>query len=387
MPLQTKTQAQALTDITTQYAANMTIATGEVFSPDLPSGDPALALFKSWILAIFDFLQAIAVQIYLYARAATCNGVDLDSWVGDYGVIRESATFAQGYVQFNAGTVKSSNILVKPGVVIQTLNTVVQYQVIPDTNNTAWSVSQNAYILPAGSLTINPTVQALTAGSSNNVQAAQLAQLASSVPGIAFVTNTAPIQNGKDQETDPELRARFKLEIAAPRATGSLIAVQAAVASVQPGLNISLVENTVLNGNPIDLLVVVDDGSGATPSGTWNNISAAVEPIRGAGIKIVIVAATALLASVAMNIRIGPNGVTGNVELNVLNALLDYINSLPIGAELYWGELYAIAFNADPNVIGVEPGSVLLQGVQADLTCSITQVIRSNNTLVALGTY
>jgi uncharacterized phage protein gp47/JayE len=387
MPLQTKTEAQTLTDTTTVYANQMTIATGQTFSPNLPSGDPALALFQAVLQAMFMFLQAVALQLYYFSKAATSYGPDLDSWMADYGLTREQATYADGAVQFNAGTVKTSNILIAPGVVVQTLNTLIQYQVIADTTNTAWNSTKNAYILPAGSLSINVTMQALTAGSVSNVQAGQLNQLATSVPGIAFVTNLAVIENGDDGETDPEFRARFKLEISAPAATGSLTAVLAAVADVQQGLNVSLVENTTYNGAPVDLLVVIDDGSGATPSGTLNAVAAAIAPIRGAGINVVVVAATALLTTAALNIRIATGAQTQTVSANVVNAILDYINSLAIGAEMYLSDLTTVAKAADSNVISIQPGSALLQGNSADLTCSTTQVIRSNNTLINCGVY
>lgn len=390
MPLQTKTYEQALSDIVTTWAALLL----PNLNPNLPSGDPLLAIFQAHVLCGIMFLQSQAVAVSNLTNIATCNGVDLDNKLADWGFPRQAAVQAEGSVQFSVRTVSTASILIPVGTIIQTADASIQYQVIADTNQAAWSVAQNAYILPPRQLSLNATVQALSAGTASNVQAGALNQLVSSVTGISFVTNLAGIQNGADPELDMAYRNRFKLFINSVNARTTPTGILSAAYGINGVVAVSLLENQDRYGNSLPGygVVVIDDGSGSPPSSLINAVSAAIAatnaPVRGFTIQILVIGPTLSQVSVALNIRINPAALSpSTVLLNVENAVIDYVNSLEIGQELYLENISYFARGADPNVIAVQPGSVKINGSAADFTATSQTVIRTNNTMVTIGTY
>jgi phage-related baseplate assembly protein len=377
-----KTLQQFISDSVAAWAAELGL------SPNLVSGDPLLAIMQGKALGGDIFLQSIAQQILEFARASTAKGVDLDSWMNDFDFGRLLPTSANGTVTFSLSQVQPQNVLIPAGVVIQTIGGAIKYQTIADTTRSGWSAAQQGYIITAGSLQVNATVQALSTGSASNLQAGQLNQFSSPIPSVATVTNTSPILNGLDAESDVAFRQRFILWINS-RSLATKYAVLSAAFDVQEGLNVSVIENEDQHGNEEDgfFTVVVDDGSGNPPSSLLSQVAAAIDPVRPLTVEFTVVAPTLVNASISMNIRINPSALTANVMLNVTTAILDYVNSLLIGQSLYLNQLTRIAEDADPNVIAVQPGYPLLQSAQADLTASSYEVIRTNNTLVTIGTY
>ena len=387
MPLQTKTYEQFLSDIVTTWAALLDL------SPNLASGDPLLAIFQAQVLCGFLFLQAQAVAVSKLAFVATCVGGDLDAKLADFGFPRLPAKYASGTVQFSVRTVLPSSVAIQPGVVIQTLDGTIQFQVIADTNQSAWSVSQNAYILTAGQLSMNVTVEALIPGSASNVQVGALSSIASSITGISFVTNTAGIENGDNIEADQAFRNRFKLFINAVNARTTPAGIASAAYDVPGVVAVSLLENQDRYGNSLPGygVVVIDDGSGSPPSSLISAVSVAVaatnSPPRGFTIQILVIGPTLSNVAIALNVKINPMANSASVLLNVENAVIDYINSLEIGQTLYLENISYTAKGADPGVIAVEPGSVKINDEAADFVASAQTVIRTNNTTVDIGTY
>lgn len=382
MPPVYKTLQQFISDSVAAWAAELGL------SPNLVSGDPLLAIMQGKALGGDIFLQSLAQQILEFARASTAKGVDLDSWMNDFDFGRLLPTNASGTVTFSLSQVQPQNVVIPAGVVIQTIGGAIKYQTIADTTRSGWSAAQQGYIITAGSLQVNATVQASNTGSASNVQAGQLNQFSSPIPSVATVTNTSPILNGLDAESDVAFRQRFILWINS-RSLATKYAVLSAAFDVQEGLNVSVIENEDQHGNEEDgfFTVVVDDGSGNPPSSLLSQVAAAIDPVRPLTVEFTVIAPTLINASISMNIRINPSAITANVMLNVTTAILDYVNSLLIGQSLYLNQLTRIAEDADPNVIAVQPGYPLLQSAQADLTANSYEVIRTNNTLVTIGTY
>lgn len=376
MPLNTKTFEQYLSDIITTWAGLLFL------SPNLQSGDPLRAVFEATVLGGLIFIQSQAVRINKLTRAATSDGDDLDSYMADYGFERESATFAEGTATFAVNQVKTSNILIEPGIVIQTLGGKVRYQVIADTTKSGWSATQNAYVLTAGDLSVDCTVQALDSGPGSNVQALQLVQLVSSVSGINTVRNVAPILNGLSAETDEDFRKRFILAFNSVDAEGTILAILKAATGVQNGLDVKVVEFIDQNDNPREafFMVVVDDGSGAPPSLLLDAVYLAVDRVRGGGIRFAVFGPVLITAIVSVNIRVSSSDVIAAAEI----AILDYINTLKISEILYISQIDKTIMNV-PGVVAIQPASLVCG--QADGTPTNRTVYRSSNLHVTIGTY
>ena len=169
------------------------------------------------------FLQSQAVAVNKLTRAATSEGADLDTFMADFSFPRLPATYAGGVVKFGVNQVKSNDVLIRLGTIIQTEDGTIQYEVIADSNQSGYSDEQGSYILTAGQLSVNVAVKAKLPGSSSNVQAGVLKQIVTGGVGASSVTNLIPIDNGAEAESDEAYRERFKLFINAvnARTTGA----------------------------------------------------------------------------------------------------------------------------------------------------------------------
>ena len=217
----------------------------------------SIALWLQWLLALLMNRQ----------RLATSTGVDVDSFVNDYGMYRLPAVAASGSVTFARFTA-SSAATVAVGATVITGDGSQPFTVVANTANSYWNPAANGYIIPAGTFSAILPVVAVNAGSQGNVLAGAISLLGTALSGVDTVTNANATTGGVDPESDPSVIARFPLFIAnLARATQA--AVAAAIAGVQQGLTYSIAPNVATNGayDPGNFVVTIDDGSGAPSSG------------------------------------------------------------------------------------------------------------------------
>lgn len=382
MPPPSKTLQQFVDDMESTWASELDI------TPNLSSGSFTLAMFYA-MAAQLDFQTVAMLATVAFARATTATGSDLDSWMAQFGVTRLGATLASGPVTLSTLVANTAAAVIPVGSVVQTAGSnPIQYQLIADTNQSAFSQSANAYILPSGQLSITATAQALVAGGTSNVQAGQLVQFASAVNGISNVSNGAAIINGVSGETDDALRTRFVLKFFGQN-WGTKAGIMAAALGVQAGLDVVVFENVNAedSSQPGTVMVIIDDGSGSPPSGLINSVITAVQAVRPIGIQLIVQGPNKSTVTIALNIKVASTGVTSTVQANVQNALLNYTNGLTIDQELYLQKLNQIAIDADPNVITTEASATLINGMQLDVTAPTFGVIRTIKSNVTVGTF
>lgn len=355
------------------------------------SGDPLLAFWQS-VATQLDFLQAQIALVLALARASTSTGADLDSWMAQFLFLRLQAVPGTGDETFSINAVAGVRIIVPIGTLVQTVGGDIQYEVVADTGDPTFDPTVNGYVLPIGSLSINPTIQAVIPGSASNVAANVLTQFGSSVPGIASCTNPQPITNGVDAESDDSFRSRFILYLATlAKATRS--AILAAAQSVQQGLLISLLENQQPNGSPLlgSFTVIADDGSGNPPAALLNAIFAAVDATRAFSVQPFVVAPTQLFISVSLSVNVGPlplpTGVSSTtINIAVQNAVATVVNQLAPGGRLNGSAIIAAALSV-PFVAAVNPSSVTINGGTADLMPTVQQEIRITTSAISVSDY
>lgn len=381
MPLTTKTFDQIVSDLCTAWAAEISL------SPALVAGDPVLALMKA-VGSQGLYLQFLVNLIYKFARASTAEGSDLDSWMADFGFARLAATYSTGKVTLSTKVAKPTTVVVPLGKTVQVNGGAIKFDIVADTNLTAWSPNQNSYVMPPGTLSIDVAVKAQVAGSSSNVQALQINQIANAITGIDTVANAQPLISGLDAESDKDYRARFILWInSLSKATKA--ALLSTILNVQQGLNVALLENTDVNANPRNgfFTAVIDDGSGATPGSLLTTIYNSLDAVRGFTIQHAVLAAVKVTVTIALNIKVATGANAVETQLAVQNAILNYVNTLKIGETLYLHKVTQIAIDASPNVLSVQPNSQLIDATEADRTCTVLQVIRTDAAHVTAGTY
>lgn len=365
---------------------------------------------------IMLWFQALVLQLLLATRLSTSSNVDVDTFTADWmepvgisnGVEspRLGARASSGQATFSrftaapstcfvpaAASVSPEGVITNAGpnnaATLQTSDRSQTFVVIADTTNTAYSSVLGGYTLAALVTSVNVTVQALVPGSAGNVVLGALSVMTSPITGIDTVTNAAAFDNGFDQESDPQLKARFPLFIQSlQKATEG--AVGYAIVSTQLGLQWQFWNNMDPDGSTDygAFTVFVDDGSGAIPDATLAKAASAVFAIAAAGSRPQIVAASTLLANVTMTIT--TRGVDHPTAVGQVDAAVSsYIAGLGLGEaddnELVSGSLSYIKLGAVavgiPGVTDVT--GFTINGVAADLVPAMGQTIKPGTIVVS----
>lgn len=146
------------------------------------------------LLRIIAFVIALVWQdnenVYYSAYRKTAEGRSLDSLLPYSGITRNPATFASGTVKF-IGT---------PGTLIE-LGTVVGKE-----DETLYYTIEEATVGDDGTATVE--IMAQEAGVIRNADIGTINQIINPVDGLDSVTNEVALVDGKEQETDQEVRER-----------------------------------------------------------------------------------------------------------------------------------------------------------------------------------
>jgi hypothetical protein len=265
------TFAQFTQNWVNQWAVAMSTP-GNPVLPNLQSGNFALAVAQADANQA-TVLQYMAILTTNFARATTCSGPDLDSWMADYDFPRIQAGFATVTVTFTAPGVLAQAAFIPVGTVVTTPGAAIQYAAIADPNNANFNSSTQTYTIPIGSSATNVLTQALVSGVANNVQSGQLSQLLQPIAGVASVTNALSSTGGTDAETDDAYRARFVKYInGLSQATED--AIDEKLITLQAGLKIQLIENVIAVGGNVSTMTIAGmPAASGTTSFVTNNTS------------------------------------------------------------------------------------------------------------------
>ncbi len=347
---------------------------------DLTVGSTLRAILEA-NAALGLWMQWLIVEVLSTTRAATSNGADLDSFVGDFSLSRLPASPATGLAQFSRFT-PTLAALIPLGATLRSSDGTKSFSVVQDSTNAAWNMAQSGYVLGAGIASVTVPIQASTPGSAGNVQAVAITLLATAIAGVDAVTNPAGLAGGLDAESDAALRIRFSSYLAS-RARGTPLAIGNAILSVRQGLDYTLQENTSPAGTAQigSFVVTVDDGSGAPPSALLAAVANAVEAMRPVGSLYIVQPPTLLSANVSLSIVTPASANHPTITANVVQSLTAAIAALPIGAPLPWSRITQLAYAADLNVLNVT--NVQLNAATADLVPTASGLVRPGSILVA----
>lgn len=182
-----------------------------------------------------DILDAVSEQIseaytdgyliqYQYDIDSKSGG-DLDDFCSLFGITRIPAQRATGVLTFTRPTDSTT---------LQTLTTIPPgTQAIAMTNPIVYAQTTVGSAISPGESSVDVPVQALVAGTTGDVPAGLLNTLASSVGGVTGCVNAQPLTGGQNQETDDQLRTRFKQTVFRSLA-GTAAMYQAIAQSVAP---------------------------------------------------------------------------------------------------------------------------------------------------------
>lgn len=325
-------------------------------------------------------LQGFILQVLAATRAATCKGEDLDSWMADYGLSRQSAVYATGRVTFSRFT-PGLVALIPVGSTVETTDGSQKYVVVADSSDPNYDNLQGGYVVPAGSASIDVPVQANLVGVGGNAQIGGINVLTSSIVGVDTVYNEAAFINGQDAELDDTFRSRFALFIQS-LSKGTKAAILYAVASVQAGLTCSPVENYDHSGawKPGYFFVVVDDGTGTPPQFLLDKVYDAIEAVRAFTITFNVFAPDLVTVDAGLTVSVNPNYDATSVKAAVQEAITNYLNNNKLGVSTYFYKIPQIAFEAHPGVVNVS--NVTMDGGTDDVIITNVQKTKAGTVTV-----
>lgn len=321
------------------------------------------------------WLQYLILLVLQATRLSTSTGADVDSFVNDFGLTRLAAVCATGEVTFSRLTTGQA-AFIPLGATVMTADQTQSFAVMADTTNPAYTTTPTAgYNVGPLASALTVPVQALNAGTGGNVLAGTIALISAALPGIDSVTNNNDFTNAADGETDAALKRRFQNYLST-LSKATLGAVDVAVMSVSSALTYAIATNQLVNGTyaPGSFVVVVDDGSGNTPSTTVTEVANAVDQVRALGTTAIVQAAAMIGAEISLTLDItaGSKPLAQNA---VSVALTNFVNALPVGATLSYLKLAQIAFDAVPSMSGIS--GLTLNGGTSDLVPTPFQVVRA----------
>lgn len=328
------------------------------------------------------WLQGLILKLLLATRLATSFGDDVDSFVADFGLTRIAAVASTGVVTLSRFT-PTNAALVLVGATIQTADGSQTFTVVADPSQPTWSPSQNGYLIPAATASATATVQAVNGGSGGNISAGTLTVLQTGISGVDTVTNASAFTNGLDAESSSSLKARF-VSFFNSLSKATVGAFAFVIASLQQGLQSQIIENKDFNGATDNgmVTVIIDDGSGSTPSQTVSNTFNAVDMVRAAGIRIGVFAAAKVTANVTYNIHVAAGYVAADVLTLANAAIVSAINSTGLGNTFDYMKIGQAAYDASPGVANVT--AVVLNGAAIDLPATQLQTIKAGTVIGTL---
>jgi hypothetical protein len=318
------------------------------------------------------WIQWLITQTLSASRLGSSLGQDVDTYVGDFSLVRLPAVAATGLVTFSRISTGVAT-LVPFGAQARTADTNSPiFSVIADTTNPAWDAVQVGYDLAAATSSVTVPVQALTSGSAGNAQANSITLLASAVPGIDAVNNAAAFTTGIDAETDVALKARFVLFISG-LSKATLAAVGFAIVSTQQGLNYNIVENSPAAGF---FVVVVDDGTGNPSLALQQLVFSAVDLVRPVGTSFTVIAPILLNVFVTLSLTVAAGINKLGLLAAVDTAVVTFINALQIGQTLSYTKLAQVAYDAATAGAITNVTLLRINGAAVDIVVGPTTVIK-----------
>ena len=295
----------------------------------------------------------IVKQLGFSVAAQTLDGAereDLDRYAFDrYQLPRKGAVAARGQVRFfrTVATVGAGSIAANTR--LRTL-TGVEY------------ITTTTASFGVGDLEAVSNVRAIEAGKSSQVGSNSIRQFVT--PGSVFdgsiqVTNDIPMAGGEDAEQDDEFRARIRDFWRSAR-RGILAAIEFGARTVPGVVSALAVETLNLIGEPTRLVeLFIADSSGVANRQLADDVDVALAEYRAGGINVIIYTSLPFLVSVVLKLSFRANVDTIALTEEIRNAVVSYVNSLPVNGPLYVGELMVVLSRFKDDGLIVDGGSVV----------------------------
>ena len=328
-----------------------------------------------------------ALQLEYNNRAPNfAIGAALDSLGSLIGIRRQVATFSSVQVTLT-GT---------PGAVV------TGGSVTDTTYGYTWTLPASVTIGDGGTVTVTATC---TTAGAVSVGAGTVTGIASPTAGWTSVTNAAASVPGNPVEADSQFRARYAQSVALPSRT-LLAGTYAALLALASGTRVNIDENTTsaTNGNStpghsIQVAIYTTATNLAIATAIYNNkgigcgtygttSQAVVDPNTQISYTIEFDLVSPTPIYVIVNAHLLPSGGTLSAAqvLAIQNSIIAYLNALPMGGVVSFGELVqaaASALNVNPESPAVSIRSPLYFGTSVGPSTSTDIALAFNQLATA----
>lgn len=186
-------------DIVSQMRATLAVSDPDL---DTSTGSVTRKILDAVAEAVSEAYLDNHLTTYQYSIDSK-TGADLDAFVQLFGLARYAARRATGTVTFSRTDPSTLAAIPINSQVNTTIND-------PDTGDLVGVLTLATGIMNIGDLSVTVPVQAIQAGPEGNVAAGTLTQLSSPTATVLTMTNINALSGGAYQETDSELRDRWK---------------------------------------------------------------------------------------------------------------------------------------------------------------------------------
>lgn len=328
--------------------------------------------------------ESLIQYVLAAARLSTSTGTQVISFLADFGLVPPPPVQASGEVNFSSASSTSVRTIPVGSTVSTNISNGIDFNVIVDLNNEFYDPDLNAYVMPINTPLIPVPVQCQTAGIVGNVLPNTIVVINSPIVGVDFVTNPLAFTNGRDNQTDQQLRAYFVAYLNG-LSKATMIAVESVLLSIPEVEAFNIVENQTYSTNAVELgyfYVVIDDGTGMPPSPLITAVYNAINPVRPLAVRFAVFGPELVTASVTANIVLPPNYSNPTLITQVELALTVYIRAIPFGETFFFTRIPQIIYSvidglnlpvSTTDEFNVD--NILLNGGTTDLTSGVQQRI------------
>jgi uncharacterized phage protein gp47/JayE len=294
--------------------------------------------------AIHDANQTM-VAAYLSYSPTYAQGVGLSSVVKINGIRRQRASFSTVVLQ----CIGVAGRQIGGGLVGDNLSL-----------GTVWQLPPDVTIPPEGLIDVTATSTAIGAITAD---VGTLTQIVLPIPGWQTVINTIAAVPGQPVETDAALRRRQTISVANPSQT-VVLGIQGAVEELPDVVRVMVYENPTpvpdRNGLPAYSMALVVEGGDInqianaialrkTPgSPTFGTTNILVLDSRGVPAYINFFELVIVPITVHILVNALP-GFTATIETEIIDSVIAFITSLPIGYDSYISKVVAATQVAEPD--------------------------------------
>jgi uncharacterized phage protein gp47/JayE len=356
-----------------------------IFGSDiyLPPDSQDLQMLAAFALAINDSNQA-AIAVYNGFAPTFAQGANLSALVKINGIQREPPTNSTATITITG-----------------TVGTVINSGIVQDANGNLWALPPSVTIPISGSIAVTATCETpgAIAAPPHTIN-----QLFNPILGWQTADNAAAATVGINAESDATLRQRQAASTALPAQT-PVQAIFAAVANVTGVERSAIYENptgtmdsngvpphsisNVVQGGDITAIATAIEEKKSPGTGTYGSTSVPItDP---AGVPITINFWQLALVNIYVAVTITPlTGYVGTTGTALVDAIIAFINALPIGTAVYYdwlfgpatlyGSALGLTYKISSLFIGTAPSPV----GTADIPILFNQAAETDATKVTL---